>query len=58
MALFTLRSADEVRTPQFPSAEGDLAPEMVAIAGSIINSEPANSTQAPSATDIRKPYSS
>jgi DNA end-binding protein Ku len=36
MALFTLRSADEVRTPKFPSAEGDLDPEMVAIAGAII----------------------
>jgi DNA end-binding protein Ku len=36
MALFTLRSADEVRVPQFPAAEGDLDPEMVAIAGAII----------------------
>jgi DNA end-binding protein Ku len=36
MALFTLRSADEVRAPQFPTAEGDLDSEMVAIAGAII----------------------
>jgi DNA end-binding protein Ku len=36
MALFTLRAADEVRAAQFPSAEGDLDPEMVAIAKSII----------------------
>jgi DNA end-binding protein Ku len=36
MALFTLRSAGEVRVPQFPAAEGDLDPEMVAIAGAII----------------------
>ncbi len=36
MALFTLRSADEVRTTQFPSVEGNLDPEMVATAGSII----------------------
>jgi DNA end-binding protein Ku len=36
MALFTLRSADEVRTSQFGSAEGDLDPEMVAIAVAII----------------------
>jgi DNA end-binding protein Ku len=37
MALFALRSADEVRAPQFPAAEGDLDPEMVAIAGAIIS---------------------
>src|SRR5690348_1460928 len=36
MALFTLRAAGEVRTPQFGSAEGDLDAEMVAIAGAII----------------------
>lgn len=36
MALFTLRAADEVRAPQFADAEGDLDPEMVAIAGAII----------------------
>ncbi|MBV8400985.1 MAG: hypothetical protein JOZ17_19970, partial [Acetobacteraceae bacterium] len=36
MALFTLRAADEVRTPQFGGAEGDLDPEMVAIASAII----------------------
>jgi DNA end-binding protein Ku len=36
MALFTLRAADEVRAAQFGSAEGDLDPEMVAIAGAII----------------------
>jgi DNA end-binding protein Ku len=36
MALFTLRAADEVRTPQFGSAEGDLDFEMVAIAAAII----------------------
>jgi hypothetical protein len=36
MALFTLRSAEEIRTPQFGSAEGDLDPEMVAIAAVII----------------------
>jgi len=33
---FTLRAAGEVRAPQFGSAEGDLDPEMVAIAGAII----------------------
>jgi DNA end-binding protein Ku len=32
MALFTLRAADEVRAAQFPSAEGELDHEMVAIA--------------------------
>jgi DNA end-binding protein Ku len=36
MALFTLRATDEVRTPQFGSAEGDLDPEIVAIAAAII----------------------
>jgi DNA end-binding protein Ku len=36
MALFTLRSAGEVRAPQFGSVEGDLDAEMVAIAGTII----------------------
>jgi DNA end-binding protein Ku len=36
MALFTLRAADEVRAPQFGSAEGDLDSEMVAIATAII----------------------
>jgi DNA end-binding protein Ku len=36
MALFTLRSAEEVRAPQFPTAEGDLDSEMVAIARAII----------------------
>jgi DNA end-binding protein Ku len=42
MALFTLRSADEVRVPQFPAAEGDLDPEMVAIAGAIIRQRTGN----------------
>jgi DNA end-binding protein Ku len=36
MAVFTLRAAEEVRTPQIGSAEGDLDAEMVAIAGAII----------------------
>jgi hypothetical protein len=36
MALFTLRAASEVRAAQSGSAEGDLDPEMVAIAGAII----------------------
>jgi DNA end-binding protein Ku len=36
MALFTLRSAAEVRASQFGSPEGDLDVEMVAIAGAII----------------------
>jgi DNA end-binding protein Ku len=36
MALFTLRAADEVRAAQFPSAERELDPEMVAIARAII----------------------
>jgi DNA end-binding protein Ku len=36
MALFTLRAADEVRAAQFPSAEGELDPEMVAITRAII----------------------
>jgi DNA end-binding protein Ku len=36
MALFTLRAADEIRAAQFPSAEGELDPEMVAIARAII----------------------
>jgi DNA end-binding protein Ku len=36
MALFTLRAADEVRTPQFSSADGELDVEMVAIARAII----------------------
>jgi DNA end-binding protein Ku len=36
MALFTLRAADEVRTPKLGGTEGDLDPEMVAIASAII----------------------
>jgi DNA end-binding protein Ku len=36
MALFTLRAADEVRAAQFPSADGEPDPEMVAIAQAII----------------------
>ena len=36
MALFTLRAAEEVRAAQFGMAEGELAPEMVAIAKAII----------------------
>src|SRR5438309_10747691 len=36
MALFTLRTAAEVRASQFGSANGDLDAEMVAIAGAII----------------------
>lgn len=36
MALFTLRSADEVRPPQFADPGGDFDPEMVAVAGAII----------------------
>jgi Ku protein len=36
MALFTLRTADQVRAAQFPSAEGELDPEMVAIARAMI----------------------
>ena len=36
MALFTLRAADEVRTLQFGSVEGDPDAEMVAVAGAII----------------------
>ena len=36
MALFTLRAAEEVQSPQFGSAEGDLDVEMVAIARSIV----------------------
>ncbi len=36
MALFTLRAAEEVRPAQFPSAEGELDAEMVAIAGAIM----------------------
>jgi DNA end-binding protein Ku len=36
MALFTLRTANEVRASQFGSAESDLDAEMVAIAGAII----------------------
>jgi DNA end-binding protein Ku len=42
MALFTLRAAGEVRTPQFGSAEGDLDTEMVAIAGAIIRQRTGN----------------
>src|SRR4051812_34669932 len=36
MTLFTLRAAAEVRRPQIGSAEGDLDPEMVEIARTII----------------------
>jgi hypothetical protein len=43
MALFTLRAADEVRAPQFGSAEGELDAEMVAIARAIIAQRTANS---------------
>ena len=42
MALFTLRTAGEVRAPQFGSAEGDLDAEMVAIAGTIIRQRTGN----------------
>src|SRR5947209_1513739 len=42
MALFTLRAAGEVRTPQFGRAEGDLDAEMVAIAGAIIRQRTGN----------------
>jgi DNA end-binding protein Ku len=42
MALFTLRAAGEVRSPQFGSAEGDLDAEMVAIAGAIIRQRTGN----------------
>ena len=42
MALFTLRAAGEVRTPQFGSAESDLDAEMVAIAGAIIRQRTGN----------------
>src|SRR5271155_2738485 len=42
MALFALRAADEVRAPQFGSAEGDLDAEMVAIAGAIIRQRTGN----------------
>jgi DNA end-binding protein Ku len=42
MALFTLRAAGEVRTPQFGSTEGDLDPEMVAIAGAIVRQRSGN----------------
>src|ERR1700720_1972434 len=42
MALFTLRAAGEVRAPQFGSTEGDLDPEMVAIAGAIIRQRTGN----------------
>jgi hypothetical protein len=42
MALFTLRAAGEVRAPQFGSTEGDLDPEMVAIAGSIVRQRTGN----------------
>jgi DNA end-binding protein Ku len=58
MALFTLRAAGEVRAPQFGSTEGDLDAEMVAIAGAIIDSGPAISTRAPTATVIRRRCSS
>jgi DNA end-binding protein Ku len=36
MALFTLRAADEVRASEFGSADGNVDPEMIAIAGAII----------------------
>ena len=36
MGLFTLRAAEEVRAAQFPSAEGEVDVEMVAIAKAII----------------------
>jgi DNA end-binding protein Ku len=42
MALYTLRAADEVRVPQFGHAEGDLDPEMVAIAVAIIRQRTGN----------------
>ena len=40
--MFTLRTAGEVRAPQFGSAEGDLDAEMVAIAGAIIRQRTGN----------------
>src|SRR5215469_5820600 len=43
MALFSLRTADEVRAAQFGSAEGDLDIEMVAIARAIIARRAGNS---------------
>jgi non-homologous end joining protein Ku len=36
MVLITLRAADEVRAAEFRSAEGEIDPEMVAIAETII----------------------
>ena len=36
MALFTLHAAEEVRPAEFPAAEGELDPDMVAIARTII----------------------
>jgi DNA end-binding protein Ku len=36
MALFTLHAAEEVRPAEFPAAEGELDPDMVAIARAII----------------------
>src|SRR6516164_652443 len=42
MALYTLRSANEVRAPQFGHAEGDLDAEMVAIAAAIIRQRTGN----------------
>jgi len=58
MALFTLRAAGEVRSPQFGSAEGDLDAEMVAIAGAIIRQRTAISTRVPTVTVIRRRCSS
>jgi DNA end-binding protein Ku len=42
MALYTLRTAGEVRAPQFGHAEGDLDAEMVAIAAAIIKQRTGN----------------
>ena len=54
IALFTLRTADEVRASQFGSAEGDLDAEMVAIAGRSSSSEPGRLTQAHTETVARR----
>lgn len=58
MSLFTLRAADEVRPPQFGSAEGYLDPEMVAIPAAIIRQRTGHFDPSTYTTGIRRRCSS
>jgi non-homologous end joining protein Ku len=54
MVLVTLRAVDEVRAPHFGRSDLAIDAEMLAIARTIIERRPANSTQACSETGTRR----